>query len=86
MKDEQIEYIRQLRKKRLCFVVCGQNVLAKSIVANELLARHLFPFKTENIDDERWRIVKIKVNNRLEFDLTSHPHFSHFFCLFFADF
>ena len=63
LSDQQIENIRSLKSKRLTFVICGQNVLAKAIVANELLMKQLLPFQIENYLNEKWRIVKIKVSN-----------------------
>jgi hypothetical protein len=61
LSEQQIDYIRSLKSKRLTFVICGQSVLAKAIVTNELLARQLLPFQLENLSNEKWRIIKIKV-------------------------
>jgi hypothetical protein len=50
-----------LPKKKCCFVILGQNVLAKSVVVNELLSRYILPFQiTSNLDDENWRLIRIK--------------------------
>jgi septin family protein len=60
ISDKEIENIRFLKTKRLTIVICGQNVLAKSVIANELLAKQLLPFQIDNLLDEKWRIIKIK--------------------------
>lgn len=55
-------FIKSLQKKRICFVVLGQNVLAQSILVNELLARYILPFEiTNKVSEENWRFVRIKV-------------------------
>ena len=62
LSDTEVENIRSLRTKRLTIVICGQNVLAQSIIANELLSKQVLPFQVDNVANEKWRIVKIKVN------------------------
>jgi hypothetical protein len=55
-------FIKCLPKKRVCFVVLGQNVLAKSVLVNELLSRYLLPFQiNSNLNEEKWRLIRIKV-------------------------
>jgi len=56
-------FIKSLQKKRICFVILGQNALAQSILVNELLGRYLLPFEiTNKNNDENWRFVRIKVH------------------------
>ena len=62
MTESQINYMKSLQENRLGFVIFGQNVLAKSLVVNELLARSLLPYQIENISEEKWRLIRIKVN------------------------
>ena len=55
-------FIKSLPQKRICFVILGQNVLAKSVLVNELLSRYLLPFQiNSNLNEEKWRIIRIKV-------------------------
>lgn len=54
-------FIKDLPKKRVCFVIMGQNVLAKSVLVNELLSRYLLPFQiTSNLIEEKWKFIRIK--------------------------
>ena len=64
INDLEEMFIKSLQKKRICFVILGQNALAQSILVNELLGRYLLPFEiSHKLSQENWRFVRIKVPN-----------------------
>ena len=81
-KDDKL--IKALSTMKICFVIFGQNVLAKSILVNELLSRYLLPFQIRSdLSNEHWRFVKIKYSKLAsytfqlvdsEFELMSSDH------------
>lgn len=55
-------FIKSLQKKKICFIVFGQNVLAQSILVNEILSMYLLPFQiSSKVNEEHWRFIRIKV-------------------------
>ena len=66
LNQDDDNFINALSKKKICFIVLGQNTQAKSLIVNEILSRPLLPIPSnKELADEFWRIVKIKVIKKM---------------------